>query len=311
MGMNRSTQMKKVTTEEAQKFLIRPELWKFAEKNELNAWVNNNDFYWAQLEKLQAFGIKINGGGASHIAKGCTPSRAVYIVFWVFSSMEALIRSGFDYYSAVQLIEWIALVTIGNKVHDNRLKQRTENVFSGLGFPELGESDMIMFFQKVLPGIRSICGTIRYSGEHMKMLNKAAGRPEQLSLPLTFEQKSLREKVLARYDSRCRREPGFWQRQWLDNACKVLAEKFGMQREVAIDLIKMILIAAREANSTQNHTSHQQWKYRTQDLLADLGLSLDEPGTSKFFNDLLVSILSEIDRVEDASFAARLVTTGR
>ena len=307
--MNRSKQMKKVTTEAAQKFLIRPEYWQIAETNELNA--RGNGFYWAQLEKLQAFGIKIDGGGASHIAKGCTPSRAVYTMFWVLSSMEALIRRGFGYYSAVQLIEWITSVILGNKVHDNRLKQRTENVFSGLGFLELGEADVNMiFFQKVLPGIRSICGTIRYSGEHMNMLNKAAGRPELPPLS-SNERKALRDKVLAKYDNRCRREPDFWQRVWLDNACKVLAEKFGMQREVATDLVKMILIAAREANSTQNHSSHQQWKYRTQDLLADLGLSLDEPGTSKFFNDLMVSILSEINRLEDATFAARAVTTGR
>jgi len=294
--------MRRLMKVEVEKFLVRPESWIAGETGEDESGSSGNKFYWAQLEKLQAFGINIDGGLASEIAKICTPSRAVYIVFCVLSAIETLMRRGFTYHSAVQFIDWIAKAVTNNVVHDIPLKVRAEKVLQAIGFPEFEEYDTEVFYEKVLSGIQKICARVRYNSvhhNHMEMLVR--GKLVRLS---PIERDRQREERYMVYNRFTRREFNIWPKLWLGQAVNELS-KYGIKREVAMDLIKMVLIAARESiQNDRSSNSPQQWKYHTQEVLATIGAPLNEPGIKKFFDTLVGDILAEISRNEDAAFQA-------
>jgi hypothetical protein len=290
--------MRAVSFEEAKKFLINPEFWVEGEHTEADI----EKFYQAQVEKLQAFGF--NRSYSYAINEICTPTRSVALTLWVFSSVEILLRHGFDYYSAARLIRWATMVAEDNLDKNSQLQCRLEEIFRGLGFPEMGVIHTKFFFENILPGISEIVAAINWSSEQVKGQIYLAAEQTPVDLKIVKNQIARKLRIKS-YDQWIPRQLHIWAKKWLADATLILHDKFGdgMSQDVAIDLVKMICIAAQKTYEKVG-ANHKRCKYNTQDLLLDLGLRLNEQSTLKFFEKFLADILREISIHEDAGIEA-------
>jgi hypothetical protein len=297
-----------VSKEQAERFILNPKRWDDGEQSEAKAQGDGNAFYWAQLIKLESLGFKIDGGSASSIAKICTPSRAVAVTLCFMGMLDHIMWCGRtqrwgiefwgspDYFQAISLLDRICAGALAHKGGQDGscIMERTQAIFFYFDRCEALETeDELIFYEKILPGMREIAGQLKASTVHHVGFHRKIGRPVPSSSNSELEQ--LRQESEQRrrvFDSHVRRNPA-WEKVWVSLATDNLAYRLEIDEQVAKDILRLILADAVTHNE-EPRIDHASYKYATQEILYGLSCPLNEPGPRKFFHELLPAVLKEL-----------------
>lgn len=297
-----------VSKEQAEQFILNPKRWDHGEQSEAKAQGDGKAFYWAQLIKLESLGFTIDGGSASSIAKTCTPSRAVAVTLGFLGMLEHVMWCGRtqhkgiefwgspDYFQAISLLDRICAGALSHKGGQDGscTMERTWAIFFYFDrYEALEKEDELIFYEKILPGMREIAGQLKASTVHHVGFHRKIGRPVPSYSNSQLEQlRQDSEKQRRVFDSHVRRDTA-WEKMWVSLAPDILSRRLAIDEQAAKDILRLILADAVTHNE-EPRIDHASYKYATQEILAALSCPLYEPGPRKFFHELVPAVLKEL-----------------
>ncbi len=249
---------------------IRANCWDQGEE------IEKEDFYWGQLDKAEALGFPIDGGNASVLVKTCGPSRAIGVLYFLFTALELLVKKGLGLPRAIFFIR--SLIDEEKTVEK---KEVIEGWFCSLGFLPLKESGLDIFFDSIVRGMRWALGYIQYHPKfYQEMFEKLGGRK--------LDDKKLAEKCNERTWLRFG-----WEKEWVYESEKKLALLFNSSLFFAEGLL--YLLCTKAVNTLSKPCDFRLAKVQYQMLFAELGCPLNQYSVPRFM-EMLHGILQEMDR---------------
>lgn len=278
--------MQKIEKKDVERFFVTPRSGRGIHEISAGAWDQGENcerggikdgFYWGQLSKAMALGFPISGGGASHFVKNCTPSRAIAILWFVFTTLELLVKKGLGLPRAILFIQWL-YDNCGDQTGES--KRAIEERFESLGAPVLQESDRGIFFGPVMWGVNTTLNHVRSQHDLYDEIFERLGW-----------RKGNDAKLAEKCDERAFLHEG-WQAQWVDRAIGEISHRLGVSQYFAQGLLYLLCTKAVRAH--QERCDHRKTKVCSQMLFAELGCPLNQNSVPRF-TDMLANILRELD----------------
>ncbi len=267
--------MKKVTTSDIERFLFDLRVWQVAEQSE-DCIVKGNGqekyFYNQQLQKLKSLGFPVEGGLASQIARTCSPSRCIGVVWTACVQVEQLMRYGFTYVQAAQflirLYEGVSSAPPSAQNHAAAAK-----VFLYFG-GDVTEPEVQKFFSLVVPGILIVLRQFEIRGpENRKRFRVALRQCTPTVLPVNYPERAVGDS-----------EDFF--RVWLQRCVTKLLHMFGSQADAALLMVWYYLHSAA-CRKTEHHYVLLNFQDEMISSFHILGIPLQRSGLLDWFDRVI------------------------